>query len=83
MFNFNDIRKKYIKELNTNLPGISDHSHRILIDSGSWKTNALLNLIDNEPDIEKIYVYAKDPFETKYHFLKKPRKFRLKVFKWF
>ena len=28
---------------------------------GSWKTNALLNLINHEPDIDKIYLYPKDP----------------------
>ena len=37
--------------------------------SGSGKTNALLNLINNEPDIEKKYLYAKDPYEAKYHLL--------------
>ena len=37
--------------------------------SGSVKSNALLNLITNEPDIEKNYLYAKDPYEAKYHFL--------------
>ena len=33
------------------------------------KTNALLNLINHEPDIDKIYLYAKDPFIAKYQFL--------------
>ena len=33
------------------------------------KTNALLNLINNQPDIDKIYLYAKDPYEAKYQFL--------------
>ena len=37
--------------------------------SGSGKTNALLNLINHEPDIDKIYLYAKDPYEAKYQFL--------------
>ena len=37
--------------------------------SGSGKTNALLNLIDNQPDIDKIYLYAKDPHEAKYQYL--------------
>ena len=37
--------------------------------SGSGKTNALLNLINNQPDIDKIYLYAKDPQEAKYHYL--------------
>ena len=37
--------------------------------SGSGKRNALLNLINNHPDIEKIYLYAKDPCEAKYQYL--------------
>ena len=37
--------------------------------SGSEKTNELLNLINNQPDIDKIYLYAKDPYETKYQYL--------------
>ena len=36
---------------------------------GSGKTNALFNLRDNQPDIDKIYLYAKDPYETKYQYL--------------
>ena len=37
--------------------------------SGSGKTNPLLNLIENQPDIDKIYFYAKDPYEAKYQYL--------------
>ena len=37
--------------------------------SGSRKTNALLNLIENQPDIDKIYLYSKDPHEEKYQYL--------------
>ena len=50
---------------------IPDHPYRILIigGSGSGKTNALLNLITNQPDIDKIYLYAKDPYEAKYQYL--------------
>ena len=33
-----------------------------------WKTIALLNLIKKQPDIDKIYLYAKDPYEAKYQF---------------
>ena len=33
------------------------------------KTNVLLNLIENHPDIDKIYLYAKDPYEAKYQYL--------------
>ena len=45
--------------------------HRILImgGSGSQKANALLNLINNHPDIDKIYLYAKDLHEAKHKFL--------------
>ena len=42
--------------------------------SGSEKTNALLNLINNQPDIDKIYLYAKDPYEAKYQHLINKRK---------
>ena len=47
---------------------IYSRSNRILIIGGfaSGKTNALLNLINNHPDIDKMYLYAKDPYETKY-----------------
>ena len=48
-----------------------DHPYRILIIGGSGlrKTNALLNLINNQPDIYRIYLYAKDPYEAKYQYL--------------
>ena len=42
--------------------------------SGSGKTNTLLNLINNQQDIDKIHLYAKDPYEDKYQFLIKKRK---------
>ena len=68
MFNFDYITKEDIKEHNPNWPEIPDHSYRILIvgSSGSGKTNALLNLINHEPDIDKLYLYAKYPYESKY-----------------
>ena len=35
-----------------------------------WKKkNALLNLVSNQPDIDKIYLYAKDPYKAKYQYL--------------
>ena len=62
-----------IKQHNPKWPYIPDHLYKILIvgGSGSGKTNALLNLINNQPDIDKIYLYAKDPYEAKYQYVKK------------
>ena len=37
--------------------------------SASGNTNSLFNLISLPPDIDKIYLYAKDPYVTKYQFL--------------
>ena len=54
---------------NLNWPYIPDHRYIILIigDLGSEKMNVLLNLIKHQrPDIEKFYLYVKDPFESKY-----------------
>ena len=41
--------------------------------SGSGKTNALLNLLNEQDDIDKLYLYAKDLSEPKYEFLIKKR----------
>ena len=75
MFNFDYVTIEDIKEHNPNWPGISDHPYQILIigGSGSRKTNALLNLINHELDIDKICLYAKDPFEAKFQLLIKKR----------
>ena len=52
-----------MKEHNPNWPDIPDHPYRIIIvgGSGSGKTNASLNLIIHEPDIETIFLYVKSP----------------------
>ena len=73
MFNFDQITKEDIKEHNPNWPEIPDHLYVILTvgGSGSGKTNALINLINHEPDIDKIYLYAKDPYEAKYQLTRK------------
>ena len=69
--NFDDVTKGNTKEHNPNWSKIPDHPYRILIVGGSGfgKTNSLFNLINHEPDIDKIYLYAKDPYEAKYQFL--------------
>ena len=54
---------------------ISDHPYRILIfgGSGSGKTNTLLHLINEQKDIDNIYLYAKDLSKSKYEYLIKNR----------
>ena len=76
MINFDDYTNENKIKHNPNWPYIPDHPYRILIigSSGSGKTNALLNPINKQPDIDKIYLYAKDPFEAKYQFLINKRK---------
>ena len=60
MINFDDVTKENIKEHNPNQPRIPDPLYKILIigGSGSGKTNSLFNLINEELDIDKIYLYA-------------------------
>ena len=71
MINLDDYTNENKTEYNSKWPCIPDHSHRIFVigGSGSGKTNALLNLIKNQSDIDKIYLYAKDPYEAKYQYL--------------
>ena len=75
MINFDDYVNENRTEHNRKWPYMLDHPYRILIigGSGSGKTNVLLNLIENQPDIDKIYLYAKDPYEAKYQYLIKIR----------
>ena len=76
MINFDDYsnENKAVQELHSHdlkWPYIPDHLYKILIIVGSvsGKTDALLNLIKKQPNIDKIYLYAKDPYEAKYQFL--------------
>ena len=71
MINFDDYTNENKSQHNKNWPYIPDHPYRILIigGAGSGKTNTLLNLIENQPDIDKIYLYAKDSYESKYQYL--------------
>ena len=75
MINFDDYVNENKTEHNKNWPYIPDHRYKILIieGSGSGKTNVLLNLIENQPDIDKMYFYAKDPYEAKSQYLIKIR----------
>ena len=71
MINFDDHTNENKAELNSKWPHIPDHPYRILVAGGlgSGKTNALLNLINSQSDIDKIYLYAKNPYEAKYQYL--------------
>ena len=71
MINFDDYVHENKTEHNKNWPYVPDKPYRILIIGGSrsGKTNLLLNLIENQPDIDKIYLYAKDSYEAKYQYL--------------
>ena len=55
MINFDEYTNENKRKHNSNWPYIPDHPYRILIieGSGSGKTNALINLINNQPDIDK------------------------------
>ena len=71
MINLGSITNKNSKKHNEKWPYIPDHPHRVIITggSGSGKTNALINLINEQNDIDKIYLYAGDLSEPKYEHL--------------
>ena len=71
MINFDEYTNENKKQPNLNWSYIPDHPYRILIiaGSGTGKTNAILNLLHNQQGIDKIYLYAKDPYEDKYQYL--------------
>ena len=62
MFTLDDITNENNKDHNSKSPYIPDDPSRILITGGcgSGKTNALLRVIKEQNDIDKIYLYAKD-----------------------
>ena len=71
MINIDNITNNSNNNHDEKWPYIPDHPYRILIigGSGSAKTNTLLNLINKQRDIEKIYLHAKDLSEPKYEYL--------------
>ena len=71
MINFDEYVNENKTKHNKNWAYIPDDLYRILIIGGSrsGKTNALLNLIENQPDIDKMYLYAEDPYEAKYQYV--------------
>ena len=81
MINFDDDANENKTKHNPKWSYISYYLYRILIigGSGSGKSNTLSNLINNEPHIDEIYLYAKDPYGVKYqHLINKCEKVSLK-----
>ena len=70
MIIFDDYANENKAKYNLKKPYLPDYPYRILTAGGSrsGKTNALLNLINNQPNIHKIYLCAKDLYEAKYQF---------------
>ena len=58
MIDFDEYTNENKTEHNSKWPYIPDHPYGILIvgSSGSGKTKVLFNLINNQPDIENIYI---------------------------
>ena len=75
MINLDGIINKNNKKHNEKWPYIRDHPYRILIigRSGSGKTNSLINLINEQNAVDKIYLHAKDLSKPKYEYLIKKR----------
>ena len=71
MINLDSITNENSKKHNEKWPYIPDHPYRIFIigGSGTGKTNILFNLINEENDIDKTYLYARDLNEPKYKIL--------------
>ena len=71
MINLDSIANENNKEHNEKWPFIPDHPYRILVigGSGPGKTNLLLNLIKEQDDIDKMYLYAKYLSKPRYEFL--------------
>ena len=67
MINLDSITNESNKQHNKKWPYIPDHPYSIIIigGSGSGKTNASVNLITEQNDIDKIYLYARDLSEPK------------------
>ena len=75
MINLDSITNKNNKKHNEKWPYIPNYPYRIIIIGGFGleKTNALINLINQQNDIDKINLYARDLNEPKYECLIKKR----------
>ena len=75
MINLDSINNENNKKHNEKWPYVPDHPYRIItIGSSEWgKTNAFVNLKNEQNGIDKIYLYARDLREPKYEYLIKKR----------
>ena len=71
IINFDKVTGENQIKLCLKWPHLPDHPYRMLIliirvliigGSGSGKTNMLLTLINHQPDVDKIYLFAKNPY---------------------
>ena len=69
MINFHDVIKESIKEHNRNWPQIPGHPYRTLIIRCSGSGKRHFNLISQQPDFDKDYSYAENPYEAKHQYL--------------
>ena len=76
MINIDNYVNENRTEHNKKWPFIPDHPYKIIIIGGygSGKINALINLINEQNDIDNMYIYAKDLSEPKYEYFIKKRK---------
>ena len=83
MINFDNYANEDKTKHNSKWPYIPDRLYKILIIgvSGSGKTNTLLNLRNNQPDNDKMYLCANDPYKAIYqHLINKREKVGLMHF---
>ena len=76
MINLDSVTNENNKKRNEQWPYILDHPYRIIIisGSGSGKTSALSNLINEQNDIDNIYLYVRELSEPECEYLIKKRK---------
>ena len=76
MINLDSITNENNKKRNEQWPYILDHPYRIIIisGSGSGKTSALSNLINEQNDIDNIYLYVRELSDPECEYLIKKRK---------
>ena len=63
MLAIDDVTNEVIEERNSSWSKFTDYSYIILVIGGSrsGKTNLLFSITSHQSDVDKIYLYAKDP----------------------